>query len=951
LIYGSGEWEVDLARRELRVRTMPVPLGGRAFEIFEVLVQSVGELVTKDDLIGRVWRGAIVEEHTLQVHISAIRKALGVDRRMLKTASGRGYRLLGSWTVRQDASVEPVDFESERMLAKPSLANFPMATSDLIGRATAVQQLRDLLSAYRMVTLTGPGGIGKTALALEVARRLFPTFDGDGWLVDLVSLLDPGLVPSAVADVLSLKLGGGEISAESIARAIGGKTLLLVLDNCEHVVDAVARLAETLVRLCPRTTVLATSREILRIEGEYVYRVPPLDLPTLDQEELGHVLEYGAVQLFITRIRALASDFSTLGANPSAIAAICRRLDGIPLAIELAAARSATLGLPLVASRFDDRFRLLTRGRRTALPRHRTLRETLDWSYELLPEEERRVLRRLAIFVARFTVEAATAVMSDTEDAASAVVEGIANLVEKSLVTFDGSTPGGRWRLLETIRAYALEKLAESGEAQQVKNLHAEYYRDLFGQAGTEWEARPEAEGFVTLGDHLGDVRAALEWSFSSEGNLAVGTALAAASARVFLEKSLLTECYHWTNRAITALDDAAIGTRREMELQTALGVSLMFTQGNTGAVRTAFVRGLELAEIIDDPDCQRRLLSGYFLYLTRTGDFHGALSVSQQVKAVAVEAGEHDSVVMADWMMGVAYHNIGDQAAARTCCESAITEPPVSRWQNIIRFGGHDYRISALIVAARALWLVGNPDKAVTVAMYSTNEAELLEHPLLLCTAQVYAAHIFLWVADWPRAVKMIERALVLAVKNSLVPFHAHALLLKGALSIKRGEPEVGISIIRGSLETLSGSRYNVMHTVFLSALAEGLTMIGQFDEALATIDRAIAQVGGAQESFDMPEILRIKGEILWNLARPDPSNARKCLLQSLECARKQSALGWELRTAMSLARLWSKENRAGDALALLAPLYARYTEGFESGDLKGARNLLNTLGHSVNP
>ena len=931
------------------MRGMPVAIGGRAFEIFEVLVQSVGELVTKDDLIGRVWRAAIVEEHTLQVHISAIRKALGADRGMLKTASGRGYRLLGSWTVRQDASVEPVDFESERMLAKASLTNFPMATSDLIGRTIAVRQLRDLLSAYRIVTLTGPGGIGKTALALEVARRLFPTFDGDGWLVDLVSLLDPGLVPSAVAGAVGLKLGGSEISAESVARAIGGKTLLLVLDNCEHVVDAAARLAETLVRLCPHTTVLATSREILRIEGEYVYRVPPLDLPTPDQEESGDVLESGAVQLFIARTRALASDFSTMGGNPSAVTAICRRLDGVPLAIEFAAARSATLGLPLVASRLGDRFRLLTRGRRTALPRHRTLRETLDWSYELLREEERRLLRRLGVFVANFTLEAATAVISDTDDATSVIVEGIANLVEKSLVTLDGSTSAGRWRLLETVRAYALEKLTESGEAEQVRRRHAEYYLDLIRQADAEWETRP-TDGFVTLGEHVGDARAALEWSFSAKGDLAVGTALAAASACVFLEKSLLTECGRWTNRAVTALDDVAIGTQREIELQTALGVSLMFTQGNTEAVRAAFVRGLELAETIDDPDCRTRLLSSYFLYLTRTGNFHGALSIAQQMKSVAVAPGDPNRIIIAGWMLGVALHNIGDQVAARIHCESAMTERSVSRWHNIIRFGGHDYRISALIVFARALWLLGNPDKAVAVARYSIKEAELLNHPLLLCTAIVYASHIFLWLGDCSNAEEMIERAIALAVRNSLAPFHAHALSLRGALAIKRGEPEVGIPIIRASLETLSESRYNVMHTVFLSALAEGLATVSRLDEALVAIGRAIAQVGDHGESFDMPEMLRIKGEILWKLTRSDSSIAEKCLLQSLDCARKRCALGWELRTAMSLARLWSNDDREADGLALLARLYERYTEGFESADLKAARDLLNKLGYSAN-
>ena len=860
--------------------------------------------------------------------------------------------LLGRWTIRHDGTAaEPADHEPERMPVRPFLTNLPAAASDLIGRTAVVQHLRDLLSAYRLVTLTGPAGIGKTALALEVARSLFLTFEGDGWLVELVSVSDPGLVPSAVTGVLGLKLGGDDISAEAVARAIGETQLLLVFDNCEHVVDAAARLAETVVRRCPHTTVLTTSREVLRIEGEHVYRVPPLDVPPQHLEDPSNVLEHSAVQLFTARTRALNSDFSPHGENLPAIAKICRRLDGIPLAIELAATRAATLGVRQVASRLNDRFGLLTSGRRTALPRHRTLRATLDWSYELLPEDEQRQLCRFSVFAGGFTLEAAVAVMSDSEDDTSAVVAGIANLVEKSLVTLDKSASTSRWRLLETIRAYALQKLGEIGEAEKARRLHAEYYRDLIREADAEWKTRPTTDGFVPLGEDLDNVRAALEWSFSERGNQAIGTALAAASARLFLERSLLTECYRWTERAITALDGAAIGTTREMELQTALGVSLMFTQGNTEAVRAAFVRGLELAETIDDPDCQRRLLSGFFLYLTRTGDFRGALRVGQKTRAVAVAAGDPDDIMIADWMIGVAYHNIGDQTAARIHCESAIMERPVSRWHNIIRFGGHDYRISALIMAARALWLVGNPDKAVTVARYSIKEAALLEHPLLLCTTIVYAGHIFLWMGDWPHAEEMIERAIALAVKNSLGPFHAHALWLSGALTIKRGEPEAGIPIIRASLEAMSSSRYHLMHSVFLSALAEGLAMIGRLDEALAVIDRAIAHVGDRVESFDMPEMLRIKGEILWNLARFNSSIGEKCLLQSLDFARKQSALGWELRTATSLGRFWIKDNRAADALALLAPLYARYAEGFESADLKVARHLLDELGYSADP
>src|SRR5215472_6857907 len=339
-VYASNGWEIDLARRELRSAGVPVPLGGRAFEIVSVLVQADGELVSKNDLMDRVWPGAIVEENALQVHIAAIRKALGADRGMLKTQFGRGYRLLGSWKVVQDAPKPPAPAPAATPVpqASTTTTNMPAAADSLIGRGGAVQYLRDLLGAYRVVTLTGPGGIGKTVLALEVARNL--NFSGDSLLVELASLHDPQLVASAVAAVLGLKLEGEETSPESVTRAVGVRKLLLVLDNCEHVIDAAAKLAETIVSRCPGTTVLATSREVLRIDGEYVYRVPPLDVPPDDVIEPADDAAHTAVQLFMARARALGADLTSDKDNLAAITAICRRLDGIPLAIELAAARS-----------------------------------------------------------------------------------------------------------------------------------------------------------------------------------------------------------------------------------------------------------------------------------------------------------------------------------------------------------------------------------------------------------------------------------------------------------------------------------------------------------------------------------------------------------------------------------------------------------------------------------
>jgi predicted ATPase/DNA-binding SARP family transcriptional activator len=319
----------------------------------------------------------------------------------------------------------------------PPPTNLPAPTSELIGRAAALAEVTELLRAHRLVTLIGAGGIGKTRLGLDVARELRPGFADGVWVAELAPLSDPGLVPVTVAVALGLTLPAGAGSPERVAAALGTKRLLLVLDNCEHVIETAARLAEALLRANPHAHVMATSREPLRAPGEYVYRVLPLEVPAEGIEDHEDLLEAAAVKLFVTRAQAVELRFS-LDARTAAIAgAVCRRLDGIPLAIELAAARTAALGLEELAARLDDRFRLLSGGHRTALPRHQTLQATLDWSYELLSAIERTVLRRLAIFVGGFTLEAASAVATAAGLGAPEVVDSVTNLAAKSLVAVE----------------------------------------------------------------------------------------------------------------------------------------------------------------------------------------------------------------------------------------------------------------------------------------------------------------------------------------------------------------------------------------------------------------------------------------------------------------------------------------------------------------------------------
>ena len=432
----------------------PIELGARGFDVLMALIEARGTVLSKDELMSRVWPGRIVEENTLEAQISALRKALGPDRDLIRTVAGRGYQFTGN--IRAAAAAELV------AASRSVSTNLPELVSELIGRDTELARIIELANAHRLITLVGAGGIGKTRLSLDAARRLLPQFADGVWLAELAPLSDPELVPVTVATALGLTLASGTPSPERVAAALGTKRVLLVLDNCEHVIEAAARIAEALLRTNPLACVLATSREPLRVAGEYLYRVAPLEVPAEGIDETQDLLAIGAVKLFVARMRAAEPQFAPNRAAAAIIGTICRRLDGIPLAIELAAARAASLGVEELALLLDDRFKLLTGGYRTALRRQQTLRATLDWSYDLLPESERLVLCRLAVFAGGFTLESASAVAADGEIGPADVIDCVLNLVAKSLVTAEAGRTVMYYRLLETTRAYGLEKLIAS---------------------------------------------------------------------------------------------------------------------------------------------------------------------------------------------------------------------------------------------------------------------------------------------------------------------------------------------------------------------------------------------------------------------------------------------------------------------------------------------------------
>ena len=552
-----GRFRVLPDRRELLADNRPVELGARAFDVLMALIEARGAVVSKDELMERVWPGRIVEENNLQAQVSALRKAFAADRDLIRTAAGRGYQFTGEIrTVSASPDAEPTARMPE-VAPVPSRppTNLPEPVSELIGRDAELAEILDLSASHRLVTLTGTGGIGKTRLGFEVARHQLSRFADGVWVVELAPLSDPDLVPVTVATALGLELASGTASPQSVANALRSKQLMLVLDNCEHVIDAATRMADALLRANPAVRVIATSREPLRTEGEWIYRVPPLAVPPEGSPDSEDPLRYGAIRLFHERARATEANLSSDASTASAIAGICRRLDGIPLAIELAAARAASLGIEGLAAGLDDRFRLLARGRRTALPRHQTLRGTLDWSHELLTEPERVVLRRLAIFAGGFTLQAAGVVVADDEVTAMAIVDCVANLVAKSLVVTEAGGAVRRYRLLETTRAYALEKLIEAGEFGTVSRRHASAILSFLQAPRQTAETRPTDEWLADYVPRIDNVRAALDWAFSPTGDASIGVALTAAAVPLWMHLSLMEECRGRVERALAAIE------------------------------------------------------------------------------------------------------------------------------------------------------------------------------------------------------------------------------------------------------------------------------------------------------------------------------------------------------------------------------------------------------------
>jgi non-specific serine/threonine protein kinase len=476
-------------------------------------------------------------------------------------------RLLAKKPEERYASAKELDAALAEIEEKPAAAprhNLPAQLTNFIGRAREMTEVQRLLAAHRLVTLMGAGGCGKTRLAIEIAGDLIAENADGVWLVELAALADPALIPLRIASVLGAREEPNRPLIETLTDYVSARQLVLILDNCEHMIDACAQFAETLLHACPNLRILTTSREALGIAGEAAFRVPSLAVPDSRQQyDLATLAQYDSVKLFVDRAGNVSPNFWLTEQNARAVAQVCQRLDGIPLALELAAARVKALSVEQIAARLDDRFRLLTGGSRTALPRLQTLRALIDWSYDLLSEPERALLRRLSVFAGGWTLEAAEFVCEENIESFEPfdVLDLLSHLVDKSLVIVEEQNGNARYRMLETIRQYARDRLLESGEAERLRARHLEFFARFAEDIAPELRGAEQARWLNRLDADHDNLRAALEWS-SESGAPEMTLQLAAALVGFWENRSYFSDSRAWLERALAESGDVATLSR-----------------------------------------------------------------------------------------------------------------------------------------------------------------------------------------------------------------------------------------------------------------------------------------------------------------------------------------------------------------------------------------------------
>lgn len=826
-------------------------LSGKPFDIVLTLIEANNAVVAKDELLRRIWPNQIVEENNLQAHISAIRRALGADRGRLKTEFGNGYRL--------ELPGEPI----EAIDPTPAQFQVPFAATPLFGRHKELDSLHQMIEANPLVTITGIGGIGKTRLAIELAHRSREAFGTNIFFVELSSLTSAELVLPTIAAKIKIDLKSPASGEKPSPEAIIQNRTLLILDGCEHLLHSVAQAVEFLIRRASSVVVVTTSQEPLHIDGEQVFRLQPLALPSDNVVSIKQAAQFASAELLISRVKSVDHNFSFLDSDVGDICKVCRQLDGIPLALELAGSRVPLVGLGAVVSGLSDRFKLLTAGRRTAMPRHQTLRATLEWSYELLNASEQQLLNRLGVFAGAFTLASATVVAAVSEVDGISITDMMSSLVAKSLVSRDTGSRH-RFYLFESMRAFALEKLISTGELATLAKRHAEYFKGRLSTASEDWQSMALNDWLVEYKDDANDVRAALDASFSKPEDVSVSAELICDSLPFWMQLSLLDECRVRVAGVLDRLKaEGEIPAQLEMRLQRALGAASAWAQGPTREVAVSWNRTLALADRRQDVEHQMQGHYGLWLYHLRSGNYEDSYKHGEALFAL----GHTSNDVKAKWtgerIKGVSLHFLGDNLTAKTHFESVLAGHDYSPRRSFpLRFGV-DQRIAGFSFFARTLWLLGDASGAREAAEIAIAEAEELDHVSSLCCALLEGACSLWAIAEqWDRLADISDRAVKIADRYNLGFWRSYAETFAALARAKRYPSASNTRYLQSSELNLRRIGVHPGYSVFVSSVAQLKAQQGDRQGALSTADTLIASIQ-SERHWGKAIFLRLKDQL----------------------------------------------------------------------------------------
>ena len=908
-ILSFGTFRLVPSRQQLFDRDQPLRVGSRALGLLQVLVENAGEVVTKDKLIEAVWPGIWVDEANLRANIGALRKVLddGRDgRRYIQNVPGRGYRF-----------VEPVYRGEKSFTPEPSdkaitPQGAPRDSVRLIGRSETVESLASQLAGHRMVTVVGSGGIGKTSLAVAVAE-LWQRANGDAAIfIDLTTAKDVDQLWTVAASTFEVE--SSPSARAQVLRAVRSRDCLIVLDNCEHIVDAAAQLTEALLRSGEGVQILATSREPLRVRGEWVHRLSPLDYPVADANITAReALAFSAVELLVERIAETVGGFKLTDREARFAAEICRRLDGVPLALELAAAQAEAFSMRQLAEGLRDRFKFLSHGVRTALPHHQSLQAMLEWSCQLLGEAERMVLRRMAVFPAWFDMSDATQVGARLGMSASAISGAVANLVIKSIASADVSDEGTRYRLPETVRAYSREKLAAAGEFDSAFQALAGYVTEQYADASTRQDDA-RLSWLACCVQNLDNARACLDWALIDGRDSTAGVELISKALPFWMLGSRLIEHRQYLEPALRHL--MKLRPRRmgdELALEIGIALAQFFDAGPTNDVMARLKRALTLARKLASKPQELAVLWMLYGVSGNWGNYRAEMEFARQFAEACTDAPERLTRTRRHRMLARALHDNGEHRSALKEVDQALTAPV--RVPKQLDAYSIDDLTAAMGIRSRILWIVGRAEDAMVAAEECLARGLAVDHAQSLCWAITFnLCPVAIWSGDTENAARFAAVAMAHSEKT-FEHWNAWAQMYRTALDNPNDA-----AVAEQLLARMIPAQKDIFATLWPSFAGEDIK------------PRAVRHT-----SWCSAEFMRLAA------GRVDDAVGLRLLQQADVLAKEQNALAWRLRIATSLAERYLAHDERAKARNVLAPVYDTFKQGFDTKDLLIAAQILS--------